>query len=108
MEAATGEAELQTRRRLRAPNRRRRFAEVPRFRVPREAPVRLHESRGDSPCRLCPSRISTGDLTGPVPRASFIHGVRHRLGTPEFITADSVIRYLFDRLASVILQVEMS
>ena len=38
VEAATGEAKLQTRRRLRAPNRRRRFAEVPRFRVPREAP----------------------------------------------------------------------
>ncbi len=45
MEAATGEAELRTRRRLRAPNRRRRFAEVPRFRVPREAPVRLHEHK---------------------------------------------------------------
>ena len=38
VEAATGEAELRTRRRLHAPNRRRRFAEVPRFRVPREAP----------------------------------------------------------------------
>ena len=49
VEAATGEAKLRTRRRLRAPNRRRRFAEAPRFRGPREAPrglTRFGATRG--------------------------------------------------------------